>query len=188
MRYLAQILLLILFPLAMRAIGPAPQAKPTTKDGAKIETNYDGVKNKTTVTLTPMLVLGQEREGIFLGAEFSFTGKKPEGAEAPGQFLEPPIYVTLTSVSSQPKYARQHEITFVYDDQRRSVANPEFESQSKDGLIVETVRAPFIRDYLYQVLDAKKVAVRFGATEIELTRAQLEALRRLARRLAQMAQ
>ena len=33
-----------------------------------------------------------------------------------------------------------------------------------------------------------KVAVRFGATEIELTRAQLEALRRLARRLAQMAQ
>jgi|GEM_PF-4390540 len=188
MEYLIQFILLVALPLTDPGMTPAQKPKPTPRDNVKIETQYDKAKNRTTVALSPLLILGKETDGLFLGAEFSFTGQKMEGAELPGKFLEPPVYVLLTSVAPSPRYAEKHAVIFRYDDQQRSVANPEFDSQVRDGLAVETVRVPFMRDYLYQVVNAQRVEVQFGAAKFELTRKQLEALRRLGRHLAQIGQ
>ena len=140
------------------------------KHSALIVTGYDANAGKVKTTLEhPRALSG----GIYLYASFFQQDRRLRT----GAMIE----IVFISVSKE-KYRASHNVQFLADGQAWPVisATQYFTETGEDGHQLEKTRLTLTRESLVELLKARKVKARLGATEFELTNNHLESLRELA--------
>jgi hypothetical protein len=164
----------------------------------KIQEDYHQASRKTLVKLEPLQVLGEQFNGLSMGALFSHSGRT---------LKQTPTSITLLlrSVAKEFKYAEQRNLTALADgeaiklgamsrtgkqvevlsDGRIEVVRLGKKGRSKGDHVLETLTLDVPTATLTKIARSKEVKMRLGETEFELTETHLTALRDILKRAAQ---
>jgi len=159
----------------------------------EIETSYDKVKEVTTVRLNPMQVYGEPLSSSnYIGAD---EAKFNVSFTYPGRTLRAQpkrVLFSLVSTSEDWKYTDFRKLTALVDGKRLNLGpmeqipsftvNPSANVNSDDYIIQGIAISLRYKTFL-RIANGKRVQIRMGPREFELTRNHLEALRDLATRM-----
>ncbi len=158
---------------------PTPPAsilkKRTFNHSEEIATEYDGLKNLTTVRLKPMNIANDPEREISLAALFVYSGRTPSR----------PDFITfqIISISNQWQFRNNRELTIVLDGRRISFGEMSNDiSRVVNGKAVESISLNLQYEDFRRITDAKKVSGTIGHKNFFLQEKQLEALLDLANR------
>src|ERR1044072_5044007 len=178
---LSRSLLLFAFILACTASGFAqkryceiPPPSPF-KHNALIVTRYDKPTKRMKTVLEHPVSLSHGGDALYLSASFFFADPKL-------QRTRPMLEIALISVSKEAKYRNSHDVMILADGTRlASISQAQYQSgKGEKGLVQEMTRATITYETLFNLIQARRVALRIGSTEFELTSNHLEALREIA--------
>lgn len=178
-------------------LGLAQPANPTPQrvfaHDAKIETNYDQVKDITTVRLNPMQVYGEPLASRnYVGgdearfyASFTYAGRTLNGQ--PKRVL-----FSLISTAADWKYTDFRKLTAVVDGKGLKLGPlehvPSFTvnapaNANSDDYIRQEIAVSLPYETFLRIAQGRKVRIRMGPREFKLEEHHLEALRELASRI-----
>ena len=170
------ILLVLFLFLAAGAIAQEPSSK--FKHDGKIEVLFDEKKNETTIRLNEMKIFESESETLSIIVVGSFEGKKQTGS--PSELL-----FVLNASSKQRRYQIEPQITVTADGEvirTRQMKN--YGARNDKGQIIEPLLTMMPYEIVVKMANAKKVTLKIGTTDYEMTANNLEALRDVVSRLA----
>jgi hypothetical protein len=172
-------LLLVLF-LTFTATGFAQKfctvAPPSPfHHSALIVTSYDQQAGRMKTTLEHPRPLG---DGVHLYASFFYQDRRLRST--------PVIDIFFISASKQPKYKDTHNLSIQADGNVWPFAGvTQYSTERADhGLTVERVKITLTYASLVNLIKARRVTARLGATEFELSNNHLESLREIAMLMA----
>jgi hypothetical protein len=153
-------------------LSSAPPAQPTFRHGGRIVAG----KDKTELGYMPIFNDGVDRN-LFLYAKFDRATVYP-GLR--------PTNIFFLSISTGPKYTHALSLSMEVDDDRYVFGSTDIDlyAQRKGDYVVEGVGVTLSHSSLVSLANAKKVTVHLGATDFELSRDHLAALRDMADRSA----
>ena len=164
--------------------GPAPPR--VSAPDARIQTNYDHVKDTTTVRLIPMQVYGEPlaastyvgRDEASFSGSFSYSGRTL--SDLPARVL-----FSLVSTSRDWKYTDFRKRVALVDG--KSLKLGTLEHVPSFAVTADHVSQDFAISVPYatflRIANGKSVRLRMGPREFKLGENHLEALRDLARRM-----
>lgn len=141
------------------------------KHSALIVTSYDQAARRMKVSLEHPNALGG---GLHLAASFYYTDPRLRS--------QPVIDIFFISASKKPVYRDAHELSLAADDRAwiSSGASAYYTADGPKGTKIETTKITLSYANLVELLKARRVRARLGATEFELTHNHLESLREIA--------
>src|ERR1700730_11905700 len=168
------LLLLILVLTTTLGTGQTPQME--TVQVAKIETNYDSNKDRTTVSLAPVKISGEKDKyhSLHMAPSFSFPGHQPERPAiidfelqtiVKARFLDSDLYVVFI-VDGE---------TIFLSSNRRGYPRPVPGRRWVGERLV--FRMPY--ETFLKITKAKKFEIRFDGISFPVGEKQLQALREL---------
>jgi hypothetical protein len=187
--------LMIVTTCATLGLGQGTDITPQgiSRQHGKVETSYDQVRAITTVRLRPMQVYGESlASSQYIGgdeasfnASFTYSGRT---------LRVPPkrILFSLTSTSQDWKYTDFRKLSALVDGKRLNLGPlehvPSFavnapRNVNSDDYISEGIAVSVPYKTFLRITNGKKVQIRMGPREFELTRNHLQALRDLATRM-----
>src|SRR6185436_11554635 len=89
------------------------------------------------------------------------------------------VFLSL-SKTDENRYEVARKLVVVADGQRFNLGETRRSKQSQDGLFIETMTAAIPVDDFIVVSNAKQVKLKLGLTVVDLTSAQINALRVMA--------
>ncbi|HVQ35918.1 MAG TPA: hypothetical protein VMS31_00195 [Pyrinomonadaceae bacterium] len=143
---------------------------------SKIETTYDSVKDRTTVRLAPVKLSGEKDKyrSLHMSPSFSFPGRQP----APPAIID----FELQTVVKARLLDSDLYVVFIVDgdkihlsSNRWAIARPVPGRRWIGERLV--FRMPY--DLFVRLTKAKKVDIKFAAVVFEVSKPQLETLRKL---------
>jgi hypothetical protein len=144
------------------------------ESGQLIKTEYDASKNFTNITLNPFILASRKLEELRLGAITGYPGKvktKPKAIAL--------VFLSLSKMDEN-RYDTVRKLTVVADERRFDWGETQRSKQAQKDLFIETLSTAIpIDDFLF-VIGAKRVRLRLGLTEVDLTADQMKLLRLLA--------
>ena len=152
---------------------PVPPPSPFKHSG-EIVTSYDRATRGMRTTLTHPRLLGSGESGFYLAASFAHQNPK-----RPTRLT---LELVLVSAARQPG-SRAGALSFVADGKEFPVYGTSAQFQTVrgfDGNEHEAARVALPLDAVNNLLRARKVSARLGATQVEFTHNHLEALREMA--------
>ena len=165
-------LLAALFICATASFAQAPNQKAAFRHGGHIVAG----KDKTELGYMPIFNEGVDRN-LFLYAKFGKAVAYPE---------LPSTNIFFLSISTGPKYTHALSLSIEVDDERYVFGSTDIDlyAQQKGDYVVEGVGVTLSHSSLVSLANAKKVTVHLGATDFQLSRNHLAALREMADRSA----
>ena len=172
------LLLVCAAPLAaQKRACPTPPPSPFKHSG-EIATSYDRATRGMRTTLTPPRLLGPSSAGFYLLASFAHQNPK-----RPTRLM---LELVLVSAGKQP-HAQTGALSFVADGREFPLYGTSAQFQTvrdSSGGSHEAARVALPLDTVTNLLRARKISARLGATEVEFTHNHLEALREMASLMA----
>jgi hypothetical protein len=177
---LKRVPLLVVFLFSFAATGYAQKfctvAPPSPfKHNGLIVTTYDQAARRMKTTLEHPRTLG---DGIYLYASFFY--------QDPRLGSTPTVDIFFIFASKEPKYRHSHHLSLKTDGNAwpfTSAAQYYTEKGSR-GMTIEKTKMTLTYAGLQNLIKARRVTVRLGLTEFELTNNHLEALREMASLMA----
>jgi len=142
--------------------------------GQLVKTEYDTNKDVTQITLNPIILASRKLEELRLGAVTGYPGKvKSKPKEVALVFLS-------LSKTDESRYELARKLVVVADERKFDWGETQRSKQAQNGLFMETMTATIPVDDFIFVSNAKQVKIKLGLTAVELTTAQISALRVMA--------
>jgi len=139
-----------------------------------VKTEYDTNKDVTQITLNPIILASRKLEELRLGAVTGYPGKvKSKPKEVALVFLS-------LSKTDESRYELARKLVVVADERKFDWGETQRSKQAQNGLFMETMTATIPVDDFIFVSNAKQVKIKLGLTAVELTTAQISALRVMA--------
>jgi hypothetical protein len=146
------------------------------KHNALIVTSYDAVARRMRTTLEHPTALGG---GLRLAASFYYTDPRLRS--------QPMIDIFFVSAAKKALYRDAHDLSLTADGQLWPLGGATARYYTEDGpkgMTLEKTRITLSYARLVELLKARRVRARLGATEFELTNNHLESLREIASLMA----
>jgi hypothetical protein len=145
------------------------------KHNALIVTSYDQQAGRMKTTLEHPRALG---DGVYLYASFFYQDRRSRSL--------PTIDIYFVAPSKKPKYRDSHNLSLFADNAPTSPlgAAQYYTESAAHGLTVEKIKITLTYASLLNLIKARRVTARLGATEFELTNNHLESLREIAMLMA----
>jgi hypothetical protein len=159
------------------ALGQQPSPKQTYKHDGKIEVKFDESKNQTVVRLDTMKIYENDSETLSMIVSGSYAGKTPPAP--PSELL-----FVLYASSKQRRYQTEPQLIVTADSEvvrTRQLKN--YGARTEGDRVIEPLLTMMPYDILAKMANAKKVTLKIGTTEYEMTANNLEALRDFASRM-----
>jgi hypothetical protein len=144
-----------------------------------VRTEYDANKNLTQITLNPIILASRKLEELRMGAISGYPGKvKSKPKEVALVFLS-------LSKTDENRYELARKLLVIADERRFDWGETQRAKQNQSGLFVETMTVAIPVDDFIFVSNAKQVKLKLGLTVVDLTAAQINALRVMASYLSE---
>jgi hypothetical protein len=169
--------LLLLFCACLFAVGSVCVAQEVLKPG-EIKVAYDAPSDTTKVLLNPMIVASRKHQELRLGAFSSSKGKtiiKPKEIAL--------VFVSL-SVSAGEGYENARKLTVTADARKYPFGGMQRSVQTINGVAAESLLTVMPYETFLAIAYAKKVSLKIGLTEVELTPEHIKTLRAAASYMA----
>jgi hypothetical protein len=157
--------------------GQQPLPKRTYKHDGNIEVKYDASKNQTFVSLDTMNVYENDSESLSMSVTGSYEGKI-----APASPSE--ILFVLHASSKQRRYQTEPQLVVVADGEvvrTRQMKN--YGARADGNRVIEPLLTMMPYDILVKMANAKKLTLKIGSREYQMTANNLEALRDFVSRM-----
>jgi hypothetical protein len=152
-------------------LGQGTSSKPTYNHDGKIDELFDAATNETTVRLDTMKIFSGESESLSMVVTGTFSGKTPS--------LSPTDLLMVFSVSSSERRFEIEPIIVITADSEivRNRQAKNYGSRKEGDRVIEPLFNMIPYEVVVKMANAKRVVVKIGASEYELTPNNLEALR-----------
>jgi hypothetical protein len=160
--------------LAQKSFCTAPPPSPF-HHSALIVTSFDSGSGRMKTTLEHPHSLG---DGIYMRAAFFYQDRRLR--------TPPTIDIFFVTASKKPRYGDMHELSILADGRALPSVGAEqyFTEHGERKLTVEKMRLTLTYASLATLIKARRVTVRLGSTEVELSNNHLESLREIASLMA----
>ncbi|MGI8566347.1 MAG: hypothetical protein ACR2LZ_07690 [Pyrinomonadaceae bacterium] len=158
-------------------VGSECVAQEALKPG-EIKVAYDAQSDTTKVLLNPMIVASRKHQELRLGAFSSSKGKtivKPKDIAL--------VFVSL-SVSAGEGYENARKLTVTADARKFPFGGMQRSVQTINGVAAESLLTVVPYGTFLEIVYAKKVSLKIGLTEVELTPDHIKTLRAAASYMA----
>lgn len=157
--------------------GQAPSSKPAYKHDGKIDVTFDESKNETTVRLDTMKIYGGEAESLSMVVVGSYAGKTPQSP--PSELL-----VVLSVSSNEKRFQFEPMLVITADGEIvRNRLTKKYASRVEGDRVIEPLFNMIPYDVLVKMANAKKVTLKIGVSEYEMTANNMEALKDVISRM-----
>jgi len=171
--------LLLVLVVLDGAVGGTQKADPQHKGKVNVYRQYDKKKGETVTQTAMMLIYGPEPGPYSLGSGLSMLASYT----FPGQTPSAPETVTLTFMSSENRYvfADQRDLTIKADDDIFKLGDMEYKQiRGVSAAASERLWQAVPRETFARIANAKRVHVKLGQKEFDLTGRHLKNLQALA--------
>ena len=158
--------------IAVSQVMPVAMAQEAKQQQVKVE--YDAAKDQTLISLNPFVLASRKFEELRLGAITGYPGRvktKPKEVVL--------IFLSL-STSDASKYETIRKLTVTADGQKFLLGEASHAKQAQNNLFIETMSASMQMEDFLRICNAKRVTMKLGLTEVELTTEQIATLRMAA--------
>jgi len=157
---------------------PASKPSPTKAEPLRpsIKVEYDRFKDRTNISVGPLLVDTPQPVKLELGAMFNFDGQK---------MLFPADTVNLFAFSTSKDFLfrNNHELLSIIDGQRVRFGEMHYDYEVSGANAEESMYMLISRETLLKLARATTVELQLGHIEFQLSREQLKLLGELADRM-----
>ena len=172
--------LLILIALTASTIctGKTPQREPAQP--AKIETTYDGIKDRTTVRLAPVQISGEKDKyhSLHMTPSFSFPGHKIQRPSKIDFELQTIVKARLLDSDLYVVFIVDGETIFLSSNRRAIMRPVPGRRWIGEQLIFNMPYEMFVK-----ITKAKKFEIRFDGVRFEVGEPQVQTLREFATKM-----
>jgi hypothetical protein len=162
--------------LAQKRFCPKPPPSPFKHSG-EIVTRFDGSVRRMRTTLEHPRALNGAGAAFYFGATFLHTD--------PRQGATPNVELVFYGTSAVTRLGAGGKLSLVADGQALVTAQKaSFRSQPAGGIVNESAKVSLSLAEVTRLTGARRVSVRMGELELELTHNHLEALRELVNQMA----
>lgn len=142
---------------------------------ALIVTSFDSGSGRMKTTLEHPHSLG---DGLYMRASFFYQDRRLR--------TPPTIDIFFVSASKKPRYGDTHDLSILADGRVLPQVGAEqyFTEHGERKMTVEKMRLTLTYASLAALIKARRVTVRLGSTEVELSNNHLESLREIASLMA----
>lgn len=170
-------LLLLLCARPLDLTGVAQDTTAAAKPG-EIKVVYDGPNDLTKVMLNPMIVASRKHQELRLGA---FSSSKGKAVVRPKEIAL--VFVAL-SVSQGEGYENARRLTVTADARKFPFGGMQRSVQTVNGVSAESLVMAVSYETFLEIVHAKKVSLKIGLTEVELSPEHIKTLRAAASYMA----
>ncbi|HEY0169443.1 MAG TPA: hypothetical protein VGB98_00200 [Pyrinomonadaceae bacterium] len=151
----------LIFALLVLSVVVSAQDTPAVE----LKSKYDRYENKTTVTLSELVMKGPDVR-LYLGAAASFDGERPKE-------WTPRILLSISIISKMPLKANDAELYALLDGTPFEIGSLEPIAFKPDGIYSLTMYGVLLpAERLSRIATAKKAEMRFDGVEFALSDAQ----------------
>ena len=176
-------MLLLILTVMGRAASAAQKSNPQNKEKVNVYRKYDKKKHETVTQTDLMLIYGPDPGPYSLGLGLSMFA----AYTFPGQIVSAPETITLNFMSSENSYVFtfEHDLTIKADNEILNLGKLEYEQiRGTSAVAHEKLWQALPRDVFARIAYAKKVHMKLGQKEFDLTEHHLKNLQALVSSIA----